>query len=245
MNILKIFYNFFFANLAPVVNELALGNRPAIHNGPVDDLTSVVNEAGLGSHSGGEDAGLSRAGSGRGQPIQRDLRRGRHGRGGGVGSGVVIHVLERDLAPVAAAGLQLAGEVDGLGAPGGGRDAVDAVVGEETLLLVLLLLGGHHDGLLLADLDGLLGALLVLDALALGRGHGAAVGGVLDLAGHAGGHLGLLGLLAVGVGDLVGLLAVDLGHLEVNLSGDELALPPGHRLARLVSGPNLESYKEN
>ena len=38
-----------------------------------------------------------------------------------------------------------------------------------------------------------------------------------DLADHAGGHLDLLGIDAVGVGDLVSIEALNLGNFEVNL----------------------------
>ena len=62
---------------------------------------------------------------------------------------------------------------------------------------------------------------------------------MLDLAGHLGGHLGLLGVDAVRVGNLVSLLAVNLGHLEVNLSGHQFALSPSDGFASLISGPNL------
>ncbi len=54
-----------------------------------------------------------------------------------------------------------------------------------------------------------------------------------------GGHLDLLRVLAVRVGYGLPLDAVHLGHLEVHLPGDQLALPPRHRLARLVSRPDL------
>ena len=73
---------------------------------------------------------------------------------------------------------------------------------------------------------------------------------MLDLAGHLGGHLGLLGVDAVRVGNLVSLLAVNLGHLEVNLSGHQFALSPSDGFASLISGPNLNKiiiiyYQEN
>lgn len=59
------------------------------------------------------------------------------------------------------------------------------------------------------------------------------------LAGEGVGHPHLSDGLGLVVPDLPPVRAVDLGHDELDRLRDELALLPGHRLARLVTSPNL------
>ena len=76
--------------------------------------------------------------------------------------------------------------------------------------------------------------------MTLGGDDWLAGGGMFHVTGHGRRHLSLLGLLGVRVGDLLSLGAVDLGNLEVNLTGHQLALPPGYGLTSLISGPDLK-----
>ena len=61
-----------------------------------------------------------------------------------------------------------------------------------------------------------------------------------NLAGHLRSHLGLLDFHELGVGDLLVLRALNFRYLEVHLPRHQLALAPRHRLARLVSRPDLK-----
>ena len=57
---------------------------------------------------------------------------------------------------------------------------------------------------------------------------------------HASGHLFLGVLLAFLVLDGFSWCTSDLGNFELDLAWNQLALPPGHRLAVLVTRPHLK-----
>jgi len=94
-------------------------------------------------------------------------------------------------------------------------------------------------GLAVVDRD--LGALLVLDVLAVLAGARLAVRSLLHLARKRVRHLGLGFRFRLVVPDLLLVLARDLGHDEVHLLGDQLALLPSDWLTSLSSCPHLFS----
>ena len=63
------------------------------------------------------------------------------------------------------------------------------------------------------------------------------------LAGEGVRHPDILDNLRLVVPELVAIGAVDLGHDELDVLGHQLALLPGHRLARLITSPHLSSQE--
>ena len=66
------------------------------------------------------------------------------------------------------------------------------------------------------------------------------MGSFLDLAGEGVSHPGPLVVLGLVVPELLLGLALDLGHDELDVLGNQLALLPGHWLACIGACPDLE-----
>ena len=75
---------------------------------------------------------------------------------------------------------------------------------------------------------------------AVRSGLGAAVAGLMNLAGEGVGHLGALGGFRFMVPQLLLVGAGHLGHYELNILLLQLTLLPGHWLTLLCSSPDLK-----
>ena len=82
-------------------------------------------------------------------------------------------------------------------------------------------------------------AVLPIDGLAVRPGGRLTVGGLLHLAAVGVGHPRLLGLLGLVVPQLLLVHTGDLGHDELDILRDQLALLPRHRLTGVSPGPLL------
>ena len=103
------------------------------------------------------------------------------------------------------------------------------------------LLGRHMNLLGLAVAYRDLSTFIPSDLLTVRPGLGAAVGGLVDLAGEGVGHLGALGRLWLMVPQL---LLVCTGHLwnnELDLLLYQLTLLPGHWFTLFCTSPNLNN----
>ena len=103
-----------------------------------------------------------------------------------------------------------------------------------------LLLGRYMDLLSLTIADRNLSTFIPSDLFTVRPGLGAAVGGLVDLAGEGVGHLRALGWLWLMVPQL---LFVSTGHLwnyELDLLLYQFTLLPGHWFTLFCTSPNLQ-----